>query len=135
MSTDGVLVQTKPDPTVVVADYSTMDCQLLAETVQRRNHLRVIGSATTSDEVVSEIGRLHPDVALISARLRDGAFAGLLALQQLRLMNLRTRSIVLLDDNQPELIVEAFRYCARGVFCRNGAVNELRKCIQVVHNG
>ena len=40
--------------------------------------LRVVGSATTRAEVISAIRKLQPDIAVISSRLQDGTFAGLL---------------------------------------------------------
>jgi DNA-binding NarL/FixJ family response regulator len=42
---------------------------------------------------------------------------------------------MLLDDDRQELVVEAFRNGARGVFCRTGVTTELRKCIQCVYEG
>jgi len=43
--------------------------------------------------------------------------------------------IMLLDEDKAELVVEAFRHGARGVFCRREKSAQLRKCIQTVHNG
>jgi DNA-binding NarL/FixJ family response regulator len=121
--------------TIVLADSSRMGCQLLADTIQRRNHFRVVGSATTREEVISAVRKLHPDIAVISSRLQDGAFAGLLALLELHISQSRPGVIILLDDDRQELVVEAFRTGARGVFCRNGVTTELRKCIQCVYEG
>jgi DNA-binding NarL/FixJ family response regulator len=121
--------------TIVLADSSRMGCQLLADTIQRRNHFRVVGSATTREEVISAVRELHPDIAVISSRLQDGAFAGLLALLELHILQTQPRMIMLLDDDRQELVVEAFRNGARGVFCRTGVTTELRKCIQCVYEG
>ena len=121
--------------TIVLADSSRMGCQLLADTIQRRNHFRVVGSATTREEVISAVRKLHPDIAVISSRLQDGAFAGLLALLELHISQSRPGVIMLLDDDRQELVVEAFRTGARGVFCRTGVTTELRKCIQCVYEG
>jgi DNA-binding NarL/FixJ family response regulator len=112
-----------------------MGCQLLADTIQRRNHFRVVGSATTREEVISAVGKLHPDIAIISSRLQDGAFAGLIALLELHILQTPPRVIMLLDDDRQELVVEAFRNGARGIFCRTGVTTELRKCIQCVYEG
>lgn len=120
--------------TVVLADASRMGCQLLAHTIQRHN-LRVVGSATTREEVMSAVRKLQPDIAVISSRLQDGAFAGLLVLPELHTLQTRPRVIMLLDDDQPKLVVEAFRNGARGIFCRTGVATELRKCIYCVYKG
>ncbi len=121
--------------TVLVADATRMDCQLLSEAVQRQNHFRVIGVATSSSEVISAVRKVPPDIAVISARLQDGAFAGIAALRGLRGLQSQSRVVILLDNNERELVVEAFLNNARGVFCRIGSSGELRKCIQCVHNG
>jgi two-component system, NarL family, nitrate/nitrite response regulator NarL len=121
-------------PTVVVTDVSTMGCQLLAHTIESRR-CRVVGSATSSKKLIAAVCELRPDVAVISSQLQDGVFAGLLALRELRALRAPSRSIMLVDSDQSELVVEAFRNGARGIFCRTGATVELRKCVQCVYKG
>jgi two-component system, NarL family, nitrate/nitrite response regulator NarL len=127
---------TLPDKvTVLVADATPMDCQLVSEAIQRHNHFRVIDRVVSSSQTISAVRKAQPDVAVISARLQDGAFAGLLALRGLRAFPTRSRIVVVLDSDDRELVVEAFLNNARGVFCRIGSSGELRKCVQSVHNG
>ena len=121
--------------TVLVADATPMDCQLVSEAIQRHTHFRVIDRVVSSSETISAVRRAQPDVAVISARLQDGAFAGLLALRGLRVYPTRSRIVILLDNDERELVIEAFLNNARGVFCRLGSSGQLRKCIQSVHNG
>ena len=85
-----------------------MGCQLLADKIQRHSHLRVVRSATTREEIIAR-SKLQPAIAVISSRLQDGKFAGLLALRELHTLQTRPRVIMLLDDDQPKLVVEAFR--------------------------
>jgi DNA-binding NarL/FixJ family response regulator len=122
-------------PTIIVADATRMDCQLVSEAIQRHSQFRVIGRATTTNEVIAAVRKAEPEIAVISARLQDGAFAGLLALRGLRASHARSRVVMLLDKDERELVVEAFLNNARGVFCRIGSMGELRKCIQSVHDG
>jgi two-component system, NarL family, nitrate/nitrite response regulator NarL len=133
LGVDGLVSPEKA--TVLVADATPMDCQLVSEAIQRHNHFRVIGRVFSSNEIVSAVRKSQPDVTVISARLQDGAFAGLLALRGLRALQTRSRIVVVLDHDERELVVEAFLNNARGVFCRIGSSGELRKCIQSVHNG
>jgi DNA-binding NarL/FixJ family response regulator len=121
--------------TVLVAGASPMECQLISEAIQRDNNLRVIGQAVSSSDTISAVRKAQPDVALISSRLQDGAFAGLAALRELRALRARSRVVMVFDNDERKLIVEAFLNKARGVFCRIGSSGELRKCIQIVHNG
>jgi len=121
--------------TVLVADATRMDCQLVSDAIQRHSRFRVIGHVTNSSELVSAVRNAQPDVAVISARLQDGASAGLWALQGLRALHARSRIVVLLDNDEPQMVVEAFLNGTRGIFCRMGSSRELRKCIQSIHNG
>jgi DNA-binding NarL/FixJ family response regulator len=120
---------------VLLADVSSMDCQLLANAIQRHSSFRVIGYVTSATEGISAVYKTQPDIALISTRLQDGTIAGLLLLRRLRALHLHCDVIMLLDENNPELIVEAFRNGARGIFCRTGSFRELRKCIERVREG
>lgn len=120
---------------VLLADVSRMDCQLLASAMQRHSSFQVIGCVTSTAEANSALHKTQPDVAVISTRLQDGALAGLLLLRRLRALQLPCRAIMLLDEHNPELIVEAFRNGARGVFCRTGSFRELRKCMERVCEG
>jgi two-component system, NarL family, nitrate/nitrite response regulator NarL len=112
-----------------------MDCQLLAEALQRHNDFTVIDCSTTSSEILSAFRIDPPDVAVVSERLEDGAFAGLRVLGQLLAVHPRSRIVMLLDHDERELVVEALRSGARGIFCRSASSGELRKCIRSVRNG
>jgi len=124
-------------PTVVVADASRMGCQLLAHAIQRRDryYCRVVGSATTCEGAMSVFVKSRPTVAVVSSRLEDGRLAGLDVLQKLDTLQVRPRVITLLDEEQSEIVIESFRIGARGVFCRTGESNDLRKCIHCVYKG
>jgi DNA-binding NarL/FixJ family response regulator len=122
-------------PTVVVADASRLGCQLLAGAIRSHNDSRVVGSATTRLEVISDISKFQPDIALISSRLEDGALTGLQVLRELRTFQTSPRVIMLLDDDQSELVIESLRNGARGVFCRTEMPPQLHKCIQCVYTG
>jgi two-component system, NarL family, nitrate/nitrite response regulator NarL len=128
-------VQLNRTATVVVADVSRMDCQLLVEALRREKHFEVREFATTSAEAISAIRTHRPEVVLLSTRLQDGVRAGLIVLQTVRDSHLPCRVIVLLDDEDPELVVESLRLGARGIFCRTGSSPELRQCIQSVCAG
>ncbi len=120
---------------VVVADSTAMGCELISDAIRRHNQFRVIGRGVSSSEIVSLILKQRPDVALINVHLQDGAFAGLLALRELRTLQTRSRTVLVLDNDERDLVVEAFLNHARGVFCRVGSTGDLRKCIQSVHKG
>jgi two-component system, NarL family, nitrate/nitrite response regulator NarL len=121
--------------TVVVADASQMDCHLLAGAIQRQKHFQVRGFATNVNDAVSAVRKNQPDIVVLSARLQDGERAGFSVLKQLRAQRFEARVVIVLDNNDQELVVAAFREGARGVFCRTGAFAELRACMQNVLKG
>ena len=112
-----------------------MDCQLLAGAIQRNCCLQIVGCVTSPSEVLSYVQTSKPDVVVISARLQGGALAGFKLLRELHLLHTGSDFVVLLDADERELVVNAFRSGARGIFCRTGSSKELCKCLQRVHEG
>lgn len=123
---------------VLVADTSRMTSQLMAAALKRNRTPRfevLLPSEFTSVETTSEAVRSSPDVALVSASLSDGPFAGYSVLRNLRSAGVPTRVVLLLEDCERDLVVDAFRAGARGVFMRSEPSSRLPRCIQSVHEG
>jgi len=122
---------------VLLALRSVMECHLLTSALKRfRRQLHVVANAVSRDEILGCFSRVNIDVALISAELDGGLWAGLELLPQLRLPYPHARVVVLFDKWQDDLVVHAFRAGARGVFCRSEAkIEMLAKCINAVHHG
>ena len=120
--------------TIFIADASPFDCQLLSDSLAH-NHLQVLGWAVDSGAVIAAIAEQKPRVAVVSARLQDGELAGFRVLRQLRFSASDTRIVMLLDTSEPDLVVEAFRSGASGVFSRMRVSTDLRKCIRCVLEG
>lgn len=128
--------QRKPEVRVCVADATRMNSQLIATSLKRsRSNFEVCSVAGSSSEIFLAIENSRPDVAVISAQLGDGQLAGLKLLDQLRSSNLKIPSVMLLDYAERDLVVDAFRAGARGVFCRGSAFDNLPKCIRRVYEG
>lgn len=122
---------------LLIADDGPMDCQLLKNALTRsRSPFRVVACAVSQAEVIRCMNSHSPDIALISENLQDGRLAGFSVLNELRNSFPRTRVIVLLKSASEDLIVDAFRAGARGVFCRGEQpLHALCKCISAVHEG
>ncbi len=124
------------DISVLVADSNRMGCQLLAAALKDRPyHFNVITYAVNSAEILNAAKKHAPHVALISANLQDGALTGFKVLRELRASHPKTRAIMLLDSPERDLVVDAFRGGARGVFCRADSIGRLCKCLYSVHIG
>ena len=121
---------------VAVADATRMNSELTVGAL-KRCHSNFDVQALTSNSLMafSELQDARPDVAVISARLEDGPLTGFNILHQLRASELKTPTVMLLDCTERDLVVDAFRGGARGVFCRGYSFNTLPKCIRRVHEG
>jgi DNA-binding NarL/FixJ family response regulator len=121
---------------LLIADKTRLGCDLLAKTIE--SHLGPgvnLLQATKSSEALNSIPRFLPDVALIAAALADGPLSGFKILPVLQSLAPRCAGIVMLDELDIDLIVDAFRARARGVFFREDPIEQLIKCIRVVHEG
>jgi two-component system nitrate/nitrite response regulator NarL len=121
---------------LLIADGSSMDCQLLKSALTRsRSSFRVIACAVSRAETIRSMNSHPPDIALISESLQDGPLTGFGVLSELHNSFPKTNVIVLLKSAGDDLIVDAFRTGARGVFCRAEPLLALCKCINAVHQG
>jgi DNA-binding NarL/FixJ family response regulator len=121
---------------VLIADADRMSGQLIADGLARGRHdIDVVGVSNNSLATIREIEKNQPDIALINAHLEDGKLTGYNVLQSVQTLSPRTSAIMLIPDSERELVVDAFRGGARGVFCRLQSIKLLPKCIRTVHEG
>ena len=121
---------------LLIADDSPMDCQLLKRALTgSRSPFRVVACAVSQAEIISSMNAHSPDVALINESLQDGPLTGFGVLSQLHSSFPQTSVIVLLRSASKDLIVDAFRAGAKGIFCRAEPLQTLCKCIHAVHQG
>lgn len=121
---------------VLIADDSRMSCQLLQNALSRtRFRFEIAACAVSRSEILSSLKNNRVDVALISQNLEDGPLSGAQFLSEMRESSPDTRIVILLKTATCDLVVDAFRGGARGVFCRTESFETLCKCIQSVHRG
>jgi two-component system, NarL family, nitrate/nitrite response regulator NarL len=121
---------------VAVADATRMNSQLTVDALKRsRSNLDVCALSSNSFDGLRELQDSRIDVALISARLEDGPLTGFKILHGLSAAELNIRPVILLDSKERDLVIDAFRGGARGVFCRESAFDTLPKCIRKVYEG
>lgn len=121
---------------VVIAEANHMNCELVESLFRpKRNRVAVIGFAVRSDDALSLLKEHEPDVAVISSHLQEGPLEGYRLLRELRSLQSKTRAIILLESRERELVIDAFRYGARGVVFRDESLEILGKCIHAVHQG
>src|ERR1043166_2092022 len=100
---------------VLVADSTPLTGQLIADALRKDRSLTVTDAEANS--VIATATTLKPDVAIISEQLQGKPGQGFDILRELRVTVPETRTVMLLDADERNLVVEAFRSGARGVFC------------------
>jgi DNA-binding NarL/FixJ family response regulator len=120
---------------VLVADSTPLTGHLLAEALRRDRALTVNNMSARGNSTLTDALELQPDITILSENLEGIPGRGLAVLKQLRTTVPKTRTIMLLDHDERNTVVEAFRSGARGVFSRNDPVRLLAKCVHRVHEG
>src|ERR1700689_620860 len=120
---------------VLAADNTSMNTQLLVETLGRDNQFNVASPASKEGEILAVLKRERSDVALISARQGTDSRGGFGLSREICSASPATRVIMLLDSSERTPVVEAVRAGARGFFCRTESLKLLAKSIRCVHEG
>jgi DNA-binding NarL/FixJ family response regulator len=119
---------------VLVAEESPLDCELLRNTLKRLRVGKVFCSVTFA-QILDIVRENEIDLALVSDHFEDGPRTGLQVIEHLFATHAKIRSILLTKSLKNELILDAFRNGAKGVFCRTEPLEALSKCIRAVHQG
>ncbi len=126
----------RPALRIFLADTNQLVCRLLADALEREPGFRVTATAVSCGELVTSLRQSQPDVALIGVHLEEGPLSGFARLSELRSEFPQLPWIMLLDRTDPELVVNAFRAGARGVYARSDSdIGMLTKCIRRVAEG
>lgn len=121
---------------VLIADADRLSAHLIADGLTRGRHdISVVGVSNNSSETLRELEKSQPDIALINAHLEDGRMRGYHVLQYLQMFSPKTTAIMLIPGSERDLVVDAFRGGAKGVFCRLQSIKLLSKCIRTVYEG
>jgi two-component system nitrate/nitrite response regulator NarL len=121
---------------VLISEASKMYCDLLNMAFCAvRERFDVVASASSTTEILTAIQEKRPQVAIVSDNLEDGPLAGLRVLPEIRRINPDTRILLAMGSPNRELVIEAFRFGADGVFCRTSSFEQLCKSVDVVSQG
>ena len=120
---------------LLIAEHSRMGCQLMEAALQSYPHISVAASIVESGEILDVFENTRPDICVISSSLKDGVSGGFRVARELHDNFRQAKSIMLLDSSERNLVVEAFRSGACGVFSRDDPFELLARCVQKVHEG
>jgi two-component system, NarL family, nitrate/nitrite response regulator NarL len=121
---------------VLVADSSQMQLQLLTSALRRRPEFNVTSCPLDPELILKALETSGIDVLLLDANGRGGSWQDMALLRRLHISFPKVAKVLLLESFERDLVVNAFRSGARGLFCF--AVSPFRalcRCIQVVHRG
>ncbi|MGA8620630.1 MAG: LuxR C-terminal-related transcriptional regulator [Candidatus Sulfotelmatobacter sp.] len=120
---------------VLIADNSRIHTQLLSDALERDSTLAVVNWDWNPSSLIPTAAAHKVDVLAISSALNGTASDALEVVRELRAVSPRTKAVVLLDSQQDEDVVNAFRAGARGIFGRESSVEMFCKCMHRVHEG
>lgn len=138
---DAVLELTSelPDPAIprttriVVAGDEPLLVDGLLGLMNRRERIRVIGSAQTISEALEAVRSLRPDVLLADYRMPDGDAASLI--QAVVAEYPETKVIVLIDAAAPDAAVRCVSAGCSGVIAKTATADDVASAIRRVHDG
>jgi two-component system nitrate/nitrite response regulator NarL len=120
---------------VLVADNTRIHTQLLADALKRDHGLDVVSADSDSRSLIAAAATHKADVLLLSSNLDEEPLRAFEILKELRASHPQIRAVMLLDSSKREVILQAFRAGARGVFSRHESVDSLCKCVRSVYEG
>jgi len=120
---------------VFLFEPTQMSCQLLSHALGgSRYGLHVVGMATSMHN--SDLSTIvNADVALVSSTLEEGPRTGFTLLRRLVKGYDGLRCVMLFDQANRDLVIEAFRSGALGVCERSQPLSLLCKCVYSVQHG
>jgi DNA-binding NarL/FixJ family response regulator len=120
---------------VMVVDNTRIHAQLLADALKRDPLLEIVGAVSHSRDLIEAARAQKIDIAVIGCNLDEQPLHGIEVLRQLKAARSGIRSIILLDSSKRDVVIEAFRAGARGLFTRHESLEILSKCVHRVYEG
>src|SRR6202795_2452323 len=121
---------------LLISDSTRMHCDLLRKAFYSvRQRFQVVAFTSSTTEVLTAVQQNRPQVAVISSDLQDGPLSGLRILPEIRRTHPETKIIVVMASPNKEVVIDAFRFGAVGVFSRSGPFDLLCKSVEVVSRG
>jgi DNA-binding NarL/FixJ family response regulator len=121
---------------VLIADSNQMQSQLLVSALRRRPEFRVTSCILDPEAILQVILSFPVQVAILNANSPRDGWPDMTVVRRLHLAHPEVAKIILLDTYDRDIVVNAFRSGARGLFCfAQYPFRLLCKCIQSVHHG
>ena len=121
---------------VLVAASSQMQLQLLTSALRRRSEFQVTSCSLDPELILQTAESCSAEVMLLDTNAQSSGWQDMTLLRRLHIAFPAAAKVLLLESIDREIVVNAFRSGARGLFCfAVSPFGALCKCIQVVHRG
>ena len=121
---------------VLIADSNQMQCQLLVGALRRRPEFRVAFCSADMNLMLNAIAASSVQVAILNTDHPKNGRPDMTMLRRLHLAHPEVAKILLLGSYDRDLVANAFRSGAKGLFAFSEyPFRLLCKCIQSVHHG
>src|SRR6266550_3409052 len=120
---------------VLLADSSQLRLHLLTSALRRRPELKVESCPLDVDIILKAL-ETPTEVLVLAPNAQSGNWKDMAVLRRLHISCPGVAKILLLESFDREVVINAFRSGARGLFCfTESSFRSLCRCIQVVHRG
>ena len=121
---------------VLIASASRMQLQLLSSALRRRPEFMVRTCALEPESILQEMESSPADVVLLDGNHQGSTWTEMALLRRIHIACPSVAKVLLLENLDREVVVNAFRSGARGLFSfAASSFRSLCKCIQVVYRG
>jgi DNA-binding NarL/FixJ family response regulator len=120
---------------VAIFERTRISCDLMFLALTAPEHGIGVVYRGTSSEISNKDQLKGANVALISSTLDEGLTSGIDLLRRLTKAERSLNCVLLADNDERDLVTEAFRAGAVGVFQRDQPYEQLIKCIKCVQVG
>lgn len=120
---------------VALFEPTQLACELLARAIESSCDEISVVTTGVSSQFSNELEISKANVAVISLALSDDKFGGLKLIRRLAKEQPSLNCVLLLDKDDREIIIEAFRSGAVGVCERDKSCDHLCKCIRCLSMG
>ena len=119
--------------TIIVADDHPIFRRGLRAVIESASNLKVIGEAENGESALAQIEQLEPDVVVLDVNMPIAD--GLAVAQAIQKRNLPTIPVFLTMHQDEAIFTAALEAEVRGFVIKDGAANEIIKCIEAVMAG
>jgi len=121
---------------VLIADSNRMQAQLLTSALRRRSEFRVSTCPVDIASILQAVTSTPAKVVVLSLNHSANITAQMAAMRRVHLSHPAVAKVLLVESYDRELVVNAFRSGARGIFCISDThFRLLCRCIQRVAGG